>query len=178
MTGVQTCALPIFSDDGSLTGRGHPWVRGLICGLMTTAGGIGHTLLFLISDFRVATSAAVAIVAAELAAISFASPLHGYPLPCRCVPSCCGWSAGVPRRNPDRQFERVSPLVPPAAESGRFYRGRDGCKRRESWERRPGAYHPGVRSASPMTASQTRDIIYWWEVEPQVMQSALPIVGR
>jgi hypothetical protein len=38
---------------------------------MTTAGGIGHTLPFLISDFRVATSAAVAIVAVELAAISF-----------------------------------------------------------------------------------------------------------
>ena len=60
-----------LSDDGSLTGRGHPWVRGLICGLMTTAGGIGHTLPFLISDFRVATSVAGAIVAAELAAISF-----------------------------------------------------------------------------------------------------------
>jgi hypothetical protein len=38
---------------------------------MTTAGGIGHTLPFLISGFRVATSVAVAIVAAELAAISF-----------------------------------------------------------------------------------------------------------
>jgi hypothetical protein len=60
-----------LADDGSLTGRGRPWLRGVICGLMTTAGGIGHTLPFLISDFRVATSAAVVIVAAELAAISF-----------------------------------------------------------------------------------------------------------
>jgi rubrerythrin len=69
--GISMGFAEALSDDGSLTGRGHPWVRGLICGLMTTAGGIGHTLPFLISDFRVATSAAVAIVAAELAAISF-----------------------------------------------------------------------------------------------------------
>ena len=60
-----------LSDDGSLTGRGHPWVRGLVCGLMTTCGGIGHTLPFLISNFRIAISAAVAVVAVELAAISF-----------------------------------------------------------------------------------------------------------
>jgi rubrerythrin len=69
--GISMGFAEALSDDGSLTGRGHPWVRGLVCGLMTTAGGIGHTLPFLISDFRVATSAAVAIVAAELAAISF-----------------------------------------------------------------------------------------------------------
>jgi rubrerythrin len=69
--GISMGFAEALSDDGSLTGRGRPWVRGLICGLMTTAGGIGHTLPFLISDFRVATSAAVAIVAAELTAISF-----------------------------------------------------------------------------------------------------------
>ncbi len=69
--GISMGFAEALSDDGSLTGRGHPWVRGLICGLMTTAGGIGHTLPFLISDFRVAISVAVAIVAAELAAISF-----------------------------------------------------------------------------------------------------------
>jgi len=69
--GISMGFAEALSDDGSLTGRGRPWVRGLICGLMTTAGGLGHTLPFLISDFRVATSVAVAIVAAELAAISF-----------------------------------------------------------------------------------------------------------
>jgi rubrerythrin len=69
--GISMGFAEALSDDGSLTGRGHPWVRGVICGLMTTAGGIGHTLPFLISDFTVATSAAVAIVTAELAAISF-----------------------------------------------------------------------------------------------------------
>src|SRR6516165_11427070 len=43
-----------LSDDGSLTGRGHPWLRGLVCGLMTALGGIGHTLPFLIADFSAA----------------------------------------------------------------------------------------------------------------------------
>jgi rubrerythrin len=69
--GISMGFAEALSDDGSLTGRGRPWVRGIICGLMTTAGGLGHTLPFLISDFRVATSVAAAIVAAELAAISF-----------------------------------------------------------------------------------------------------------
>ena len=59
------------SDDGSLTGRGSPWLRGAITGLMTTAGGIGHTLPFLISDFHIAVLIAVVVVAVELAAISY-----------------------------------------------------------------------------------------------------------
>ena len=69
--GISMGFAEALSDDGSLTGRGHPWVRGLVCGLMTTCGGIGHTLPFLISNFRIAITAAIAIVAAELAAISF-----------------------------------------------------------------------------------------------------------
>jgi len=69
--GISMGFAEALSDDGSLTGRGHPWIRGLVCGLMTTAGGLGHTLPFLISNFRAAISAAVAIVAVELAAISF-----------------------------------------------------------------------------------------------------------
>jgi rubrerythrin len=59
------------SDDGSLTGRGKPLLRGFVCGLMTTAGGIGHTLPYLISDFRTATAIAVVIVAIELLTISW-----------------------------------------------------------------------------------------------------------
>lgn len=59
-----------LSDDGSLTGRGHPWIRGLVCGLMTTAGGIGHTLPFLTADFQVATVVAIVVVIAELFVIS------------------------------------------------------------------------------------------------------------
>jgi rubrerythrin len=60
-----------LSDDGSLTGRGSPWIRGSVTGLMTTAGGLGHTLPFLIPDFHVATLVAVVIVAIELGAISY-----------------------------------------------------------------------------------------------------------
>jgi len=60
-----------LSDDGSLTGRGSPWIRGSVTGLMTTAGGLGHTLPFLIPDFHVATLVAVIIVAIELGAISY-----------------------------------------------------------------------------------------------------------
>jgi rubrerythrin len=59
-----------LSDDGSLTGRGKPWIRGPICGLMTAAGGIGHTLPFLISDFSVAMTVAMVVVVVELAIIS------------------------------------------------------------------------------------------------------------
>ena len=69
--GISMGFAEALSDDGSLTGRGHPWVRGIVCGMMTTAGGIGHTLPFLIASFRIATGAAVAVVAVELAAISF-----------------------------------------------------------------------------------------------------------
>jgi erythrin-vacuolar iron transport family protein len=60
-----------LSDDGSLTGRGSPWIRGAVTGLMTTAGGLGHTLPFLIPDFHVATGVAIAVVMVELGVISF-----------------------------------------------------------------------------------------------------------
>jgi erythrin-vacuolar iron transport family protein len=59
------------SDDGSLTGRGTPWLRGTVCGVMTTIGGVGHTLPYLIPDFYLATILAVIVVAVELVAISY-----------------------------------------------------------------------------------------------------------
>jgi len=59
------------SDDGSLTGRGAPWLRGTVCGVMTTIGGVGHTLPYLIPDFWIATVIAVAVVVVELIAISY-----------------------------------------------------------------------------------------------------------
>jgi rubrerythrin len=59
------------SDDGSLTGRGAPWLRGTVCGVMTTIGGVGHTLPYLIRDFWLATMLAVIVVAVELTAISY-----------------------------------------------------------------------------------------------------------
>jgi rubrerythrin len=69
--GISMGFAEALSDDGSLTGRGHPWVRGSICGVMTALGGIGHTLPFLIPDFRVAMTAAMLVVAVELAVISW-----------------------------------------------------------------------------------------------------------
>ncbi|MGC2324076.1 MAG: rubrerythrin, partial [Terriglobales bacterium] len=69
--GISMGFAEALSDDGSLTGRGHPWLRGVVCGLMTTLGGIGHTLPFLIPHFQVATSVAVVVVVAELAAITW-----------------------------------------------------------------------------------------------------------
>lgn len=69
--GISMGFAEALSDDGSLTGRGHPWVRGVICGLMTAMGGIGHTLPFLIPDFRAAMTAAALVVVIELALISW-----------------------------------------------------------------------------------------------------------
>lgn len=69
--GISMGFAEALSDDGSLTGRGHPWARGAICGLMTALGGIGHTLPFLIPDFRAAMTAAVIVVLVELAVISW-----------------------------------------------------------------------------------------------------------
>ena len=69
--GISMGFAEALSDDGSLTGRGHPWVRGLVCGAMTAIGGIGHTLPFLFRDFRLALWAAGVVVVAELAAITW-----------------------------------------------------------------------------------------------------------
>src|SRR6266851_3583869 len=69
--GISMGFAEALSDDGSLTGRGHPWIRGLVCGLMTALGGIGHTLPFLISSFTVAMWVAAGIVVAELGSISW-----------------------------------------------------------------------------------------------------------
>jgi rubrerythrin len=69
--GISMGFAEALSDDGSLTGRGSPWIRGVVCGAMTTLGGIGHTLPFLIADFHTALMAAIAIVVVELATITW-----------------------------------------------------------------------------------------------------------
>ncbi|MGO9615165.1 MAG: iron exporter MbfA, partial [Bryobacteraceae bacterium] len=69
--GISMGFAEALSDDGSLTGRGHPWMRGLVCGLMTALGGIGHTLPFLIPSFRTALTAAIAVVVVELGIITW-----------------------------------------------------------------------------------------------------------
>ncbi len=69
--GISMGFAEALSDDGSLTGRGRPLTRGLVCGLMTAVGGLGHTLPYLIPHFYTATYLAVAVVVAELVAISY-----------------------------------------------------------------------------------------------------------
>ena len=69
--GISMGFAEALSDDGSLTGRGHPWARGFVCGWMTMLGGIGHTLPYLLPNVQTATSVAVCVVLAELGVISW-----------------------------------------------------------------------------------------------------------
>ena len=69
--GISMGFAEALSDNGSLTGRGAPLLRGVICGAMTTLGGLGHSLPYLIPRFWTATTLAIAVVVVELAAISW-----------------------------------------------------------------------------------------------------------
>jgi rubrerythrin len=69
--GISMGFAEALSDNGSLTGRGAPLLRGVVCGVMTTLGGIGHTLPFLIHNFHAAFMVAVAVVVVELGVISW-----------------------------------------------------------------------------------------------------------
>jgi rubrerythrin len=69
--GISMGFAEALSDDGKLTGRGHPLIRGLAAGVMTTIGGLGHALPYLIPDFWTATIIATIIVFVELGVISW-----------------------------------------------------------------------------------------------------------
>jgi len=74
--GISMAFAEALSDDGSLTGRGSPWIRGTTTGIMTAAGGLGHSLPYLVPDswpnaFWIATSIAGVVVFFELWAIAF-----------------------------------------------------------------------------------------------------------
>ncbi len=69
--GISMGFAEALSDDGSLTGRGRPLIRGLVCGAMTALGGLGHTLPYLLPDYQLATGIAIGVVICELAAISW-----------------------------------------------------------------------------------------------------------
>jgi rubrerythrin len=69
--GISMAFAEALSDDGSLTGRGTPYIRGLVTGLMTMLGGLGHTLPFLIPNLHLALLVAICVVVVELAAISW-----------------------------------------------------------------------------------------------------------
>jgi rubrerythrin len=71
--GISMGFAEALSDDGSLTGRGHPLVRGAVCGAMTAVGGLGHTLPYLLPTglWAVATFIAACVVLVELLVISW-----------------------------------------------------------------------------------------------------------
>src|SRR6202045_3079981 len=74
--GISMGFAEALSDDGSLTGRGSPWLRGLASGLMTTVGGLGHTMPYLVPDswpnaFWIATAISGVVVFFELWAIAY-----------------------------------------------------------------------------------------------------------
>jgi rubrerythrin len=69
--GISMAFAEALSDNGSLTGRGSPWLRGLVCGAMTALGGLGHTLPFLVPSFAVAMTIAAAVVIVELTIIAW-----------------------------------------------------------------------------------------------------------
>jgi rubrerythrin len=64
--GISMAFAEALSDDGQISGRGNPWLRGCVTGAMTTVGGLGHTMPYLISDFRTATTIAIGVVFIEL----------------------------------------------------------------------------------------------------------------
>ena len=68
--GISMGFAEALSDDGKLSGRGTPWLRGVVCGLMTALGGLGHTLPFLFHDFHLAMTVAMVVVLIELTIIS------------------------------------------------------------------------------------------------------------
>jgi VIT1/CCC1 family predicted Fe2+/Mn2+ transporter len=69
--GISMAFAEALSDDGKLTGRGHPFRRGVIIGVMTFLGGIFHTIPFLLSDIHVALTIAYLIVGIELMTIAY-----------------------------------------------------------------------------------------------------------
>jgi len=69
--GISMGFAEALSDDGTLTGRGHPLLRGVVCGCMTALGGIGHTLPFLTSRFTLAMAIAIGVVIVELGTITW-----------------------------------------------------------------------------------------------------------
>ena len=74
--GISMGISEAMADDGKISGRGSPWLRGIVCGVMTTVGGVGHTLPYMIpasvpNGFMIATILAGLVVAIELVAIAW-----------------------------------------------------------------------------------------------------------
>lgn len=67
--GISMGVTEVAADDGALSGRGSPRRRGMVTGVCTLLGGLGHALPYLIDDFFWATTVAIGVVGMELAAI-------------------------------------------------------------------------------------------------------------
>ena len=110
--GISMGFAEALSDDGKLSGRGAPLLRGLVCGLMTTAGGIGHTLPFLIPYFYTATVIAFVVVIIELMRHRLDPvAIHGDPAAVGGRESDDRRRVGSGRRNPDRLKLRTCGLT-------------------------------------------------------------------
>ena len=103
--GISMGFAEALSDDGSLTGRGHPWVRGVICGAMTALGGIGHTLPFLIARLPDGALGRGNCSAGGAGRDHLgAQALHGYALDLCRPAGRLGRRAGVHYRHADREI--------------------------------------------------------------------------
>ena len=166
--GISMGFAEALSDDGSLTGRGTPWMRGTVCGMMTTIGGVGHTLPYLIPDFWTATMVAVAVVAVELVAISYIR--HRYmdtPFLVCCVSGHGRRRTGVSRGDTHRQFVNVDLMfsgasVGPASRRRcprpRLARTRSASARLGylNWRRKRGRIHRSRRCCSASSRTSRR----------------------
>ncbi len=112
--GISMGFAEALSDDGSLTGRGTPWLRGAVCGVMTTIGGLGHTLPYLIPAFLDRHGRLDRRGRGRTRRdLLYPLPLHGHAVPRRHLPDRGRRRAGVPRRHIDREFVSFS-VSPPA----------------------------------------------------------------
>ena len=103
--GISMGFAEALSDDGSLTGRGAPLVRGTVCGSMTAIGGLGHTLPYLIPRFLRGHGAGIRGRRARTGRdLLDPHPLHGYAVPPSRLPGGSRRRAGFRRRYPHRQL--------------------------------------------------------------------------
>ncbi len=103
--GISMGFAEALSDDGSLTGRGHPWARGFVCGLMTMLGGLGHTLPYLIPNIHTATAVAVVRGAGGIEHhLLGAAQIHGHSARVRPAASHARRRARLSGGNFDRHF--------------------------------------------------------------------------
>ena len=110
--GISMGFAEALSDDGSLTGRGAPLVRGAVCGVMTAVGGLGHTLPYIIPHFYAGDRARVCRRRGRACRhLVDPHPLYGYAVPASRLPGRRRRRAGLCRRHSHRQFVTAKSFV-------------------------------------------------------------------